>query len=158
VRRVVRLCRHIAGIADGFDRDGAAALPARALRGEFAVRRARAAENRVGVGRAGRSDRCCAARRPGTSFRAMIRQFPLDLRWPPHQRLDAFWPGANVAALQGVSDAAKGVGAWLYLHGASGTGKSHLLIAACRAALEANRSARYVSLVQLAAPRGEALA
>ena len=88
----------------------------------------------------------------------MIRQFPLDLRWPPHQRLDAFWPGANVAALQGVSDAAKGVGAWLYLHGASGTGKSHLLIAACRAALEANRSARYVSLVQLAAPRGEALA
>jgi len=88
----------------------------------------------------------------------MIRQFPLDLRWPPHQRLDAFWPGTNVAALQGVSDAAKGVGAWLYLHGASGTGKSHLLIAACRAALEANRSARYVSLVQLAAPRGEALA
>ena len=88
----------------------------------------------------------------------MIRQFPLDLRWPPHQRLDAFWPGANVPALQGVCDAAKGGGAWLYLHGASGTGKSHLLIAACRAALEANRPARYVSLVQLAPPRSDAIA
>lgn len=89
----------------------------------------------------------------------MIRQFPLDLRWPPHQRLDAFWPGANVPALQGVSDAAKGaVGAWLYLHGASGTGKSHLLIGACRAALEANRPARYVSLAQLSTPRSDAIA
>jgi DnaA family protein len=88
----------------------------------------------------------------------MIRQFPLDLRWPPHQRLDAFWPGANVPALQGVGDAAKGAGAWLYLHGASGTGKSHLLIGACRAALEADRPARYVSLAQLAAPRSDAMA
>ena len=88
----------------------------------------------------------------------MIRQFPLDLRWPPHQRLDAFWPGANVRALQGISDAARGAGAWLYLHGASGTGKSHLLIAACRAALEAGRPARYVSLAQLAAPRSGVIA
>jgi DnaA family protein len=87
----------------------------------------------------------------------MIRQFPLDLRWPPHQRLDAFWPGANVPALQGVSDAAQGAGPWLYLHGASGTGKSHLLIAACRAAPEAGRPARYLSLAQLAAPRGAAI-
>jgi DnaA family protein len=87
----------------------------------------------------------------------MIRQFPLDLRWPSHQRLDAFWPGANVPALQGVSDAAKSAGAWLYLQGASGTGKSHLLIAACRAALEADRPARYVSLAQLAAPRSDAI-
>jgi DnaA family protein len=88
----------------------------------------------------------------------MTRQFPLDLRWPPHQRLDAFWPGANVPALQGVSDAAQGAGAWLYLHGATGTGKSHLLIGACRAALEADRPARYVSLAQLAAPRASAIA
>ncbi|MGH8184871.1 MAG: DnaA regulatory inactivator Hda [Rhodanobacteraceae bacterium] len=88
----------------------------------------------------------------------MIRQIPLDLRWPPHQRLDAFWPGGNVAALRGVSDAAGGMGhAWLYLHGASGTGKSHLLIGACRAALEANRHARYVSLASVPAPRAEAI-
>ncbi|HEX7371063.1 MAG TPA: DnaA regulatory inactivator Hda [Rhodanobacteraceae bacterium] len=89
----------------------------------------------------------------------MIRQFPLDLRWPPHQRLDAFWPGGNVAPLQGVTDAAAGVGdAWLFLHGASGTGKSHLLIGACRATIEAKQPARYVALGQLAGPRGDAVA
>ncbi|HEY9112076.1 MAG TPA: DnaA/Hda family protein, partial [Rhodanobacteraceae bacterium] len=88
----------------------------------------------------------------------MNRQFPLDLRWPPHQRLDAFWPGANVPALGGVIDVANGGGAWLYLHGASGTGKSHLLIGACRAAIEANHPARYVSLAQLPTPRFEAIA
>ncbi|HJR14394.1 MAG TPA: DnaA regulatory inactivator Hda [Rhodanobacteraceae bacterium] len=88
----------------------------------------------------------------------MIRQFPLDLRWSPHQRLDAFWPGANVPALQGVTEAVHGGSAWLYLHGASGTGKSHLLIGACRAAMEANHPARYVSLAQLPAPRSEAIA
>lgn len=88
----------------------------------------------------------------------MIRQIPLDLRWPPHQRLDAFWPGANVPALQGVTDIANGGEGWLYLHGASGTGKSHLLIGACRAAVESDRRARYVSLARLPAPRGEAVA
>lgn len=88
----------------------------------------------------------------------MIRQIPLDLRWLPHQRLDAFWPGGNAAALQGVCDAAGGKSdAWLYLHGASGTGKSHLLIAACRAALEADHAARYVSLAQWPVPRGNAI-
>lgn len=88
----------------------------------------------------------------------MIRQFPLDLRWPPHQRLDAFWPGGNVPALQAVSDIADGVSdAWLYLHGASGAGKSHLLIGACRAVIESNRPARYVSLVALPAPRATAI-
>ncbi|HKZ10375.1 MAG TPA: DnaA regulatory inactivator Hda [Rhodanobacteraceae bacterium] len=88
----------------------------------------------------------------------MIRQFPLDLRWPPHQRLDAFWPGANVPALQGVAGVASGGMGWLYLHGASGTGKSHLLIGACRAAIETNRAARYVSLAQLPVPRVDAIA
>ena len=88
----------------------------------------------------------------------MIRQFPLDLRWPPHQRLDAFWPGGNVPALQGVSDIVDGETGWLYLHGASGTGKSHLLIGACRAVLEAGRPARYVSLSQIPDRRAEAIA
>jgi DnaA family protein len=88
----------------------------------------------------------------------MIRQFPLDLRWPPHQRLDAFWPGANVPALQGVTAAANGGDAWLYLHGTSGTGKSHLLIGACRGVIDANRPARYLSLAQLPPPRADAIA
>ncbi|MGH8126472.1 MAG: DnaA regulatory inactivator Hda [Rhodanobacteraceae bacterium] len=88
----------------------------------------------------------------------MIRQMPLDLRWPPHQRLDAFWPGANAGALQGVTAIANGGGAWLYLHGAAGTGKSHLLIGACRAEIDAHHPARYVSLGRLPAPRREAIA
>ena len=88
----------------------------------------------------------------------MIRQFPLDLRWPPHQRLDAFWPGANVPALQGVGDVVNGGTGWLYLHGASGTGKSHLLIGACRAALESGQSARYVSFAAVSVPRAAAIA
>jgi DnaA family protein len=53
----------------------------------------------------------------------------------------------------------RGVGdAWLYLHGPAGTGKSHLLIGACRAVLEAGQRARYVSLAQLPAARGSAIA
>jgi DnaA family protein len=88
----------------------------------------------------------------------MIQQIPLDLRWPPHQRLDAFWPGANVPALQGVADLVEGGAGWLYLHGPSGTGKSHLLIGACRAMIESNRAARYVSLARMPADRGEAIA
>lgn len=88
----------------------------------------------------------------------MNRQFPLDLRWPPHQQLDAFWPGGNVAALQGVSNVVVGGDAWLYLQGASGTGKSHLLIGACRAVLEVGGAARYVSLLQLGAQCGEVVA
>jgi DnaA family protein len=88
----------------------------------------------------------------------MIRQFPLDLRWPPHQRLDAFWPGANVSALQGVTAVANGGDAWLYLHGPAGTGKSHLLIGACRAVIDANCPARYVSLTQLPVPCADAIA
>ncbi|HEX5960968.1 MAG TPA: DnaA regulatory inactivator Hda [Rhodanobacteraceae bacterium] len=88
----------------------------------------------------------------------MTRQFPLDLRWPPHQRLDAFWPGANAGALGDVAKLAESTRQpWLFLHGAAGTGKSHLLIGACRAALDAGRAARYVSLAALPAPRAKAL-
>lgn len=87
----------------------------------------------------------------------MIRQIPLDLRWPPHQRLDAYWPGPNAAVLRDVADFAGGGDAWLYLHGAPGTGKTHLLIGACRAALDARHPARYVSLARLPPRRGAAL-
>lgn len=89
----------------------------------------------------------------------MTPQFPLDLRWPSHQRLDAFWPGENAAALQAVSEVAIGKGdTWLYLHGPSGTGKSHLLIGACRVELESDQPARYVSLATLPAERWRAIA
>ncbi|HEX7349217.1 MAG TPA: DnaA regulatory inactivator Hda [Rhodanobacteraceae bacterium] len=88
----------------------------------------------------------------------MIRQYPLDLRWPPHQRLDAFWPGANAAAWQAMRDVAGGGDAWVYLHGPTGTGKSHLLIGACRATAEAGQPARYIALAGLPAPRAAVFA
>ena len=87
------------------------------------------------------------------------RQLPLTLRWPSHQRLASYLPGNNAVALQAVRVAAQGEGdAWPYLHGASGTGKTHLLIGACRAAIEAGRDVRYLPLASLPSPRGEAIA
>ncbi|HEX5487523.1 MAG TPA: DnaA regulatory inactivator Hda [Rhodanobacteraceae bacterium] len=89
----------------------------------------------------------------------MTRQFPLDLRWPSHQRLDAFFPGNNEAALREIEALAIDPGrAWVFLHGIAGTGKSHLLIGACRAAIESGRSARYLSLAQVPEPRADAIA
>jgi DnaA family protein len=89
----------------------------------------------------------------------MIRQIPLDLRWQPHQRLDAFWPGANDTALREVSALAREHDhAWLFVHGVAGTGKSHLLIGACRAAIDASAAARYVSMANVPAPRAAAVA
>jgi DnaA family protein len=89
----------------------------------------------------------------------MIRQFPLDLRWPPHQRLDVFHAAGNAGAVREVEALAiQPSHAWVFLHGASGTGKSHLLIGACRAAAEAGREARYVSLASLPGSRAEAIA
>ncbi len=65
----------------------------------------------------------------------MIPQLPLALRWPRRQRFEHFHPGANAAALAAVQALALQPGApWVYLHGANGSGKSHLLIAACHAA------------------------
>jgi DnaA family protein len=89
----------------------------------------------------------------------MTRQFPLDLRWPPHQRLDAFHAAGNATALREVEAVAIGPPhAWVFLHGGPGTGKSHLLIGACRAAVEAGRDARYLSLASLPAPRAGIIA
>ncbi|MDQ2972037.1 MAG: DnaA regulatory inactivator Hda [Rhodanobacteraceae bacterium] len=85
------------------------------------------------------------------------RQLPLGLRWPSHQRLDAFLPDDNPAALQLVrASVESGVG--LFLQGAHGAGKTHLLIGACRAAVEAGRNARYLPLASLPAPRAAAVA
>lgn len=87
------------------------------------------------------------------------RQLPLTLRWPSHQRLASYLPDGNAAALEAVRIAVQGEGdAWPYLHGARGSGKTHLLIGACRAAIEAGRDARYLPLASLPSPRAEAIA
>lgn len=72
-------------------------------------------------------------------------QLPLALRLDPGATFDSFHPGANRSALSQVRAAAAGP-AWLYLWGAPGTGKTHLLNAACHAAGEAGRTACLVPL------------
>ena len=81
----------------------------------------------------------------------MIPQLPLALRWPRRQRFEHFHAGANAAALAAVEMLAREAGApWLYLHGPAGSGKSHLLMAACQAAGDAGRGVQYLPLAKLA--------
>lgn len=81
-------------------------------------------------------------------------QIPLGLRFPAHQRLDAFHAGDNAAALAAVRGLATQAGApWAFLSGPEGAGKTHLLIAACQAAVE--RRALYLPLAALGAAQAE---
>ncbi|RCS31297.1 DnaA regulatory inactivator Hda [Rhodanobacter denitrificans] len=80
----------------------------------------------------------------------MIPQLPLALRWPHRQRFDHFHAGANAAALAAVRALALQAGApWVYLHGPAGSGRSHLLMAACQAAGLAGRRMQYLPLATL---------
>lgn len=80
----------------------------------------------------------------------MTAQLPLGLRWPRRQRFEHFHAGANAAVLAAVQTLATQPGApWLYLSGASSSGKSHLLMAACQAAHEAGHTVQYLPLKKL---------
>jgi len=80
----------------------------------------------------------------------MIPQLPLALRWPRRQRFEHFHAGANAVALAAVQALALEPAApWIYLHGASGSGRSHLLMAACQAASSAGRRVQYLPLAAL---------
>jgi DnaA family protein len=80
----------------------------------------------------------------------MTTQLPLGLRWPRRQRFEHFHAGANAAAVAAVQALAVQPGApWVYLSGAAGSGKSHLLMAACQAAHEAGRTVQYLPLKTL---------
>lgn len=77
----------------------------------------------------------------------MSSQLPLELRWPAQQRFDAYVPGANALALGLLREAASGADApWVFVAGPAGSGKTHLLIAACAEADARRRSAQYVAL------------
>lgn len=86
----------------------------------------------------------------------MSRQLPLALRYPPDQRFETF-VGAPPGALDQLRALAAGQGDWLYIDGASGTGKTHLALAACAAAESLGRSAGYVPLAAAAGRLGQAL-
>ncbi|HVT33080.1 MAG TPA: DnaA regulatory inactivator Hda [Rhodanobacteraceae bacterium] len=77
----------------------------------------------------------------------MSAQLPLALRWPGHQRFDAFRAGENTVAVDVLRAAAcEGSPTAVYAAGPKGSGRTHLLIAACAAANEAGRSAQYLPL------------
>lgn len=80
----------------------------------------------------------------------MIPQLPLALRWPRRQRFEHFHAGVNAATVASVQALATTPGApWLYISGPLGSGRSHLLMAACQAASEAGRTVQYLPLAGL---------
>lgn len=82
---------------------------------------------------------------------------PLALRYPPDQRFDSF-VAAPAGALAQLHALAQRPGAdWLFLAGASKTGKTHLALALCAAAEQAGRRAAYLPLAAAAGRAGEAL-
>lgn len=88
----------------------------------------------------------------------MSSQLPLALRWPAQQRFDSFVPGGNRVALALLHDAAASLQApWVFVSGSAGSGKTHLLIAACAHADAAGRTAQYLPLHRIRADVGGAL-
>jgi len=75
-------------------------------------------------------------------------QLPLPLALAPHARFETFVAGPNAAVLRHLrSTSDTGSGDSLCIWGASGTGKSHLLQAAC--AVEPERRAIYLPLADI---------
>lgn len=76
-------------------------------------------------------------------------QLPLGLTLRDSARFDGFYPGRNREAVAGIEASACGAGeAYVYLAGPAGTGKSHLLQAACRVAADCGRSSAYLPLLE----------
>lgn len=76
-----------------------------------------------------------------------VQQLPLALRYPPDQRLDTFIapPAGGIAQLRALATVP---GAdWVYVSGASGSGKTHLALAVCAAAEQAGRRVTYLPLM-----------
>lgn len=77
----------------------------------------------------------------------MTEQLPLALRWPAHQRFASFVEGDNGAGIDLLRRAASGEEIdRVFLSGTIGSGKTHLLIAACAEAALVSRSAQYLDL------------
>jgi DnaA family protein len=76
----------------------------------------------------------------------LVPQLPLALRFPPEQRLANYLGAAKgvIERLQRLADG--GLADAMYLQGGKGSGKTHLLLAACAAAEAAGRRPQYLSL------------
>lgn len=89
----------------------------------------------------------------------MNRQLALGITLRESASLETYTPGSNAQVIAHLSKCASGQGEqFLYLWGAEGTGKSHLLQAACQLANGAGRSAVYIPLEQAEAFTPEILA
>lgn len=83
-------------------------------------------------------------------------QLPLALRYPPDQCFQT-WLGAPLALAQMQALAAGESRDALYLQGGNGSGKTHLLLAACATADAAGRRANYLSLARVRGHARDAL-
>lgn len=77
-------------------------------------------------------------------------QLPLGIRLPDTASFDSFRPGPNRELLEAAATAASGADTRLFLHGDAGTGKSHILQAACRQAANVRCRAAYLPLTEMA--------
>lgn len=74
-------------------------------------------------------------------------QLPLGLALRESARFDCFHPGGNDEPVAALRQSAAGTGeGFIYISGATGTGKTHLLQAACRQATGTGRSSTYLPL------------
>ena len=81
-----------------------------------------------------------------------MRQLPLGVQLGVSLRFDTFAAGPNAAALEALRRLADGVSvAPVWVFGPHGSGRSHLLQAACAEAGRAGRPAAYLPLAQLRA-------
>lgn len=75
-----------------------------------------------------------------------MAQLPLALALADHASFETFVSGGNATAVEHVRSLARGHADTVWLWGGDGTGKTHLLQAACREATAAGRRAMYVGL------------
>lgn len=79
-----------------------------------------------------------------------MRQLPLGVQLGVSMRFETFAAGANAGAVEALHRLAAGsANAPVWVYGARGTGKSHLLQAACASAGDAGRAAAYLPLAQV---------
>ena len=84
-----------------------------------------------------------------------MEQLPLRMRLRDSARFASFVEGANVQACRALQGARPSAAPVVWLWGRPGTGKSHLLQAACAAAGERGETAAYIDLAL--APSSEML-
>lgn len=86
----------------------------------------------------------------------MSPQIPLALKFPPDRQFSDFH--GNVEIRQAVEAVARGEGGdWLYIAGPAGSGKSHLLLAACAQARRLQHAASYLPVASVAGRLGQML-